>query len=225
MYDAADAYGAGQAQIGASSYAAAATSFQTAAEKDERSKTLFNEATTTLQSVSYAGTEYGDGTAYTAAIVPILNGKAAYVGDYATYARAWQHTSLALQARAAGNDATFRSEANQAMTLFNTLRSSPSFGADATTNYNILVSMLGSTTIVDPVVTETTKSTPSPTTVRPTTAPTTKKPTTVPTTQKPKTTTTTIRGGTTTYCLPCPAGWTPMNDGSCTCYRWTVRWV
>ena len=222
MYDAADAYGAGQAQIGATSYAAAATSFQTAAEKDERSKTLFNEATTTLQSVSYAGTEYGDGTAYTAAIVPILNGKAAYVGDYATYARAWQHTSLALQARAAGNDATFRSEANQAMTLFNTLRSSPSFGADATTNYNILVSMLGSTTIVDPVVTETTKSTPSPTTVRPTTAPTTKKPTTVPTTQKPKTT---IRGGTTTYCLPCPAGWTPMNDGSCTCYRWTVRWV
>ena len=143
MYDAADAYGAGQAQINAGSYAAAAASFQTAAETDERSKTLFNEATTTLQSVSYAGTEYGDGTAYTAAIVPILNGKASYVGEYATYSRAWQHAALALQARAAGNDATFRSEASQAMTLFGTLRSSSSFGADATTNYNILAGMLG----------------------------------------------------------------------------------
>lgn len=177
MYDAADAYGAGQAQIGASSYAAAATSFQTAAEKDERSKTLFNEATTTLQSVSYAGTEYGDGTAYTAAIVPILNGKAAYVGDYATYARAWQHTSLALQARAAGDDATFRSEATQAMNLFGSLRASPSFGTDAATNYNILVAMIGSTTPgPTPVVTTiaTTESTPRPTIVIPTTVATTK---------------------------------------------------
>jgi|GEM_PF-639053 hypothetical protein len=165
MYDAADAYGTGQAQVGAGSYAAAATSFQTAAEKDERSKTLFNEATTTLQSVSYAGTEYGDGTAYTAAIVPILNGKAAYVGDYATYARAWQHTALALQARAAGNDATFRSEATQAMTLFGSLRASQSFGTDATTNYDILVGMLGSTT-PEPVTT-----TPTPTTVTTTQTP------------------------------------------------------
>jgi len=143
MYDAADAYGAGQAQVGTGSYAAAATSFQQAAETDDRSKTLFNEATTTLQSVSYAGTEFGDGTAYTASIVPILNGKASYVGEYATYSRAWQHAALALQARAAGNDATFRSEASQAMTLFGTLRSSSSFGADATTNYNILAGMLG----------------------------------------------------------------------------------
>jgi hypothetical protein len=177
MYDAADAYGAGQAQINAGSYAAAAASFQTAAETDERSKTLFNEATTTLQSVSYAGTEYGDGTAYTAAIVPILNGKAAYVGDYATYARAWQHTSLALQARVVGDDATFRSEATQAMNLFGSLRASPSFGTDAATNYNILVAMIGSATQGQtPVVTTvvTTEPTPRPTIVLPTTIATTK---------------------------------------------------
>ena len=142
MYDAADAYGAGQTQINTGSYAAAATSFQTAAENGDRSKTLFNQATTTLQSVSYAGTEYGDGTAYTAAIVPILNGKASYIGDYATYSRAWQHSSLALQARASGNDATFRSEASQAMGLFGAIPPSSSFRADATTNYNVLAGLL-----------------------------------------------------------------------------------
>ena len=184
MYDAADAYGAGQAQVGASSYAAAATSFQTAAEKDERSKTLFNEATTTLQSVSYAGTEYGDGTAYTAAIVPILNGKAAYVGDYATYARAWQHTALALQARAADDDATFRSEANQAMALFGSLRASQSFGTDATTNYNILVGMIGSAT-QGPTPVVTTVATPKPTVVQTSATPTVIKPTTTKPTPKP----------------------------------------
>ena len=184
MYDAADAYGAGQAQINAGSYAAATVSFQTAAEKDERSKSLFNEATTTLQSVSYTGTEYGDGTAYTAAIVPILNGKAAYVGDYATYARAWQHTALALQARAADDDATFRSEANQAMALFGSLRASQSFGTDATTNYNILVGMIGSAT-QGPTPVVTTVATPKPTVVQTSATPTVIKPTTTKPTPKP----------------------------------------
>jgi hypothetical protein len=171
MYDAADAYGAGQTQVGAGSYAAA-TSFQTAAEKDERSKTLFNEATTTLQSVSYAGTEYGDGTAYTAAIVPILNGKASYVGDYATYCRGWQHAALALQARASGNDATVRSEASQAMTFFGPLRSSPSFGADATANYDILAGMVDGAGSGPDITTPTTVPATMKPTVKPTTAPT-----------------------------------------------------
>ncbi|HQJ87195.1 MAG TPA: hypothetical protein PLY91_01455 [Methanoregulaceae archaeon] len=146
MYDGSDTYSSGRNQMNAGSYAAAAGSFQAAAEKFGQSQTLFGQATTTLQSVSFAGTSFGDGTAYIAAIVPVLNGKAAYVGEFATYARGWQYTALAYQASAAGDQAGFRTQAGQAMGQFGILRTSATFGADATSNYNILATMLGGAT-------------------------------------------------------------------------------
>lgn len=158
MYDAADAYGAGQNQVSAWSMVTAGASFQSAAERATRSQGLFDQATSTLQSISYAGTEYPDGAAYTAVIVPILNNKASYMRDYATYAEAWQHTALALQARDSGDLARLVSEGRQAMNLFAGLRSSSSFGADATTNYKILESLIPPT-----VVPDTTTPTPTPT--------------------------------------------------------------
>ena len=144
MYDGSDVYTAGRTQMNAGTYTAAAGSFQSAAEKFGQSQSFFGQATTTLQSVSFAGTSFGDGTAYIAAIVPVLNGKAAYVGEFGTYARGWQHTALAYQASATGNQAVFQSEATLAMGEFGSLRSSATFGADATSNYNILETMLGS---------------------------------------------------------------------------------
>jgi len=145
MYDGADVYSAGRGQMNAGQYAAAAASFQSAGDTFQRAQTLFGQATATLQGVSYAGTSFGDGSAYTAAIVPILNAKAAYMGEFASYARGWQHTALAYQASGSGDATTFRSEATQAMTLFGSLRTSATFGADATSNYNILAGLLGAT--------------------------------------------------------------------------------
>ncbi|KAF5047176.1 hypothetical protein DSECCO2_463120 [anaerobic digester metagenome] len=153
MYDGSDTYSTGRNQMNAGSYAAAATSFQAAAEKFGQSQSFFGQATTTLQSVSFAGTSFGDGTAYIAAIVPVLNSKAAYVGEFGTYARGWQHTALAYQASATGDQAGFRSEATLAMGQFGMLRTSASFGADATSNYNILETMLGGATPVPTVTT------------------------------------------------------------------------
>lgn len=143
MYEGADAFGTGQGRMSAGDYPAAASLFGSAAEKFSSSRTLFSGATTTLQGVSYAGTEYGDGAAYTAAIVPLLNGKASFVGDYARYAQGWQHTALAYGARGAGDDATFRSEVSQGMAAFDALRSTPGFGPDAAANYGVLAGLLG----------------------------------------------------------------------------------
>lgn len=142
MYDGSDVYGTGRTQMNGGSYTAAGSSFQAGAERLDAAKTLFSQATSTLQSVSYAGTEFADGAAYTATIVPLLNEKATYVGEFATYARGWQHTALAYQARGTGAQATFQSEAAQAMSIFDSLRSSPSFGADAAANYDILAGMV-----------------------------------------------------------------------------------
>ena len=146
MYDGADVYGAGRSQMSSSDYAAAATSFGDAAAKFEASKMLFAQATTTLQSVVYTGTEFGDGTAYTAAIVPILNAKGDYMGEFSTYAAGWQHTALAFQAMVSGDQATFQSEAGQAMGLFAALRTSTAFSADASSNYDILAALAGGVT-------------------------------------------------------------------------------
>jgi len=209
MYDGADVYAAGRYQMTSANYASAATSFGSAAEKFDSSKTLFARATGRLQSVVYAGTEFGDGTAYTAAIVPILDAKGAYMGEFGIYARAWQHTALAYQASANGDGATTRSEAQQAMALFGNLRSSAAFGADAASNYAILAALVGGnpdeptipptdvpTTIkttvptIKPTTIKTTVPTIKPTTIKttvPTTTPTTRKttvPTTTPTTRR-----------------------------------------
>ena len=146
MYDGADVYGAGRSQMSSSDYAAAATSFGDAAAKFEASKMLFAQATTTLQSVVYTGTEFGDGTAYTSAIVPILNAKGDYMGEFSTYAAGWQHTALAFQAMVSGDQATFQSEAGQAMGLFAALRTSAAFSADASSNYDILAALAGGVT-------------------------------------------------------------------------------
>jgi len=144
MYDGSDVFSTGRAQMNAGQFAAAAGSLQSAGDRFQNAQALFSQATTTLQGVSYAGTSFGDGTAYTAAIVPVLNGKGAYMGEFAIYARGWQHTALAYQASANGDLATSRSEGVQAMNLFGSLRTSTTFGADATSNYNILAGLLGS---------------------------------------------------------------------------------
>ena len=149
MYDGADAFGAGQSQMTAGDYASAAATFEAAAGTFDSSKMLFGRATSTLQTVSYAGTEFGDGTAYTAAIVPILDAKSTYMGEFAAYARGWQHTALAYAASLNGDSAAFRSEAMQAMALFDALRATPSFGTDASTNYGVLASLLGTTPVPD----------------------------------------------------------------------------
>jgi len=149
IYDGADAFGAGQSQMNAGDYASAAATFEAAAGTFDSSRSLFGRATSTLQTVVYAGTEFGDGTAYTAAIVPILDAKATYMGEFAAYARGWRHTSLAYAAGLNGDTATFRSEAMQAMTLFDALRATPSFGADASTNYGVLASRLGTSPVPD----------------------------------------------------------------------------
>lgn len=149
MYDGADAFGAGQSQMTAGNYASAAATFEAAAGTFDSSKMLFGRATSTLQTVSYAGTEFGDGTAYTAAIVPILDAKATYMGEFAAYARGWQHTASAYAASLNGDSAAFRSEAMQAMALFDALRATPSFGTDASTNYGVLASLLGTTPVPD----------------------------------------------------------------------------
>ena len=138
MYDGAETFGAGQAQMAAGNHGAAATSFDEADRAFGRSQALFSQATASLQSAQYAGTEYGDGVAYTAAIVPILDEKRAFMGEYAVYARGWRHTALAYGARSAGDQAAFQSEAREAMSLFDGLRASPSFGALASANYGIL---------------------------------------------------------------------------------------
>ncbi|NLX48907.1 MAG: basic amino acid ABC transporter substrate-binding protein [Methanospirillum sp.] len=146
MYDGADDYAAGRASMTAGSFTTAAGSFQSAGTRFETSKTLFSKATTMLQAVTYTGTSFGDGTAYTAAIVPILNAKGTYMGEFASYARGWQHTALAYGASAGGDRATFQSEAVQAMDLFAGLRTSGSFGVDAAANHDVLAELLDGTT-------------------------------------------------------------------------------
>ncbi|NLX49603.1 MAG: hypothetical protein GXY82_07010 [Methanospirillum sp.] len=143
MYDGADTYAAGRDQMNTARYAEAATSFEGAAGQFNSSRTLFFQATSMLQSVTYAGTEFGDGTAYTAAIVPILNSKAAYMGEFASYAQGWQHTALAYQANAVGDQVAFVSEVAQAMGLFDGLRASAAFGPDASANYDVLAGLTG----------------------------------------------------------------------------------
>ncbi len=147
MYDGSDAYSAGRVQMNGADYAAAGASFKSAGAKFQDAQSLFSRATTTLRGVSYTGTSFGDGTAYTAAIVPILNGKAAYVGEFATYAGGWQHTALAYQASAGGDTTAFRNEATEAMQCFGELKQSGTFGADATSNCNILAGMLNRRTV------------------------------------------------------------------------------
>ena len=119
----------------------------------------------------------------------MLNSKAAYVGEFATYARGWQHTALAYQASATGNQAVFRSEATLAMGEFGSLRSSATFGADATSNYGILETMLGGAT-PEPVTTI-----PTPKITTPTPKITTPVPKVTTTTPKIPTTTTTPSSG------------------------------
>jgi len=142
MYEGSDMYSEGRTLMNAGDYVGAANVFGHAGETFQYSQTYFGQATTMLQGVSYEGTSFGDGTAYTAAIVPILNGKAAYVGEFASYARGWQHTALAYRAVASGDQAALRSEGTRAMDLFGGLRTSSTFGADATSNYNILAGLL-----------------------------------------------------------------------------------
>ncbi|NLX49754.1 MAG: hypothetical protein GXY82_07795 [Methanospirillum sp.] len=176
MYDGADVYTAGRGQIAAGTFADAAASFQDADEKFTSSKTFFSRATTGLQSVSYAGTEFGDGTAYTSAIVPILNAKGMYMGEFAAYARGWQHTALAYGASASGDRTTFVREAAQALDAFDELRTSPSFGSDAANNYEILAALIppGEIIPLKPTDDQTVTTTPTPTptaTPTPTTEP------------------------------------------------------
>ena len=148
MYDGSDMYSEGRTLMDAGDYVGAANTFGHASETFQYSQTYFGQATTTLQGISYAGTSFGDGTAYTATIVPILNARGVYTGEFARYAQGWQHTALAYQASATGDQATFRSEGTQAMNLFGSLRTSATFGADASSNYNILAGLLGSSTPV-----------------------------------------------------------------------------
>ena len=122
MYDGSDTYSTGRVRMNAGDYAAAASSFRSAGEQFRNAQSLFSRATGTLLGVSYAGTSFGDGSAYTAAIVPILNGKAAYMGEFATYAGGWEHTALAYQASADGDSPTFRAEATEAIGCFEGLR-------------------------------------------------------------------------------------------------------
>ncbi len=168
MYDGADFNAAGRSQMTAGTFAVASTSFQSAGDSFARSQSLFNLATRTLQSVTYSGTSFGDGTAYTAAIVSILDGKAAYMGEFATYARGWQHTALAYQALTVGDRGGFSSSVQEAMNLFAVLRTSPSFGPDARTNYEILAALLqnpsGTFVPMPSLVTPTAPLTPTPTT-------------------------------------------------------------
>lgn len=145
MYDGSDMFSEGRTLLDAGDYVGAANTFGHASETFQYSQTYFGQATTTLQGISYAGTSFGDGSAYTAAIVPILNARGAYTGEFARYAQGWQHTAFAYQASAHGDQATFRSEGTQAMNLFGSLRTSAIFGADASSNYNILAAMFSST--------------------------------------------------------------------------------
>lgn len=159
MYDGADIFSAGRTQMNAGEYAAAADTLQSAGERFQNSQLLFSQATITLQGISYAGTSFGDGSAYTAAIVPILNARGAYAGEFAVYSYGWQYTALAYQANTSGNQVTFRTKAAQAMHLFGSLRTSATFGADAKSNYNILAGLLGSTPPTPEVPTVTTSPT------------------------------------------------------------------
>ena len=147
MYDGSDIYSAGRVQMNGGDYAAAGASFRSAGAKFQNAQSLFAGATTTLRGVSYAGTSFGDGSAYTAAIVPILNGKAAYMDEFATYTGGWQHTALAYQASAGGDTTAFRNEATEAMECFGELKQSGTFGTDATSNCNILAGLLSRRTV------------------------------------------------------------------------------
>ncbi|NLX49394.1 MAG: hydroxyisourate hydrolase [Methanospirillum sp.] len=142
MYDGGDAFREGRSGMDGGAWGEAENSFAAAAAFFSNSAVLFDEATVQLQRASYAGTEFGDGTAYTEAIVPILDEKAAYVAEFAEYARGWQHGAAAYAARTAGDEARFRDEANLAIDLFDGLRSSAAFGADAAANRDVLAGLL-----------------------------------------------------------------------------------
>jgi hypothetical protein len=74
--------------------------------------------------------------------MPILLDKSSYMQMYATYVNAWEHTALAYQASASGDGVTFTNEASQAMRLFSIVEGSPTFGADARRNHDILAGLL-----------------------------------------------------------------------------------
>jgi len=165
MYDGGDDYAAGRTRMAAGDFSLAAPLFERAGTRFETSKTLFSKGTTTLQAVTYAGTTFGDGTAYTAAIVPILDAKGDYMGEFTTCARGWQHTALAYGAGAGGDRATLSAEAALAMYAFDELRTSPGFGSDAAMNYEILAALIPSgqpVSITEPTADLTVASTPSP---------------------------------------------------------------
>jgi len=142
MYDGGDTFGTGRTRIDGGDYATAATSFLSAGDRFESAETLFRRASAGLQSASYAGTEFGDGTAYTAGIVAVLDDRAAYMGEFTTYARGWQHTALAYAARVEGDEAAFRDEVLRAMDAYARLQSSATFGEDASKNYGLLAGYL-----------------------------------------------------------------------------------
>ncbi|NLX49928.1 MAG: hypothetical protein GXY82_08705 [Methanospirillum sp.] len=162
MYAGADTYAEGRVLMDEGDYAAAAARFGEAAGVFESSSTLFERARSTLLAASYSGTAFGDGTDYTALIVPILEAKGAYMDEFATCARGWQHSALAYGAVTAGDrDAVVR-EAGTAMDLFAALLSSEAFGADAAANRAILAGLIGGDTAA-PTPSPTATATPSPT--------------------------------------------------------------
>ncbi|NLX49492.1 MAG: hypothetical protein GXY82_06410 [Methanospirillum sp.] len=142
MYDGANVYSMGRVQMNDGDYRKAVGSLEASSIIFSNSQVLFNRATTTLQSASFAGTEFGDGTAYTAGIVPVLNKKASYMGEFSTYATGWHRVSLAYLARSMGDETGFKNEAIQAMNLFAGLQSSDAFGADAVSNYYVLAGLI-----------------------------------------------------------------------------------
>ncbi len=142
MYDGSDLYSEGRARMDVGNYSGAAAEFQSAGERFATSQTFFRQARIGLEGASYVGTSFGDGTAYTAAIVPVLNSRWDYVGEFGTYVRGWELTALAYQVHANGDEITFRTVATQAMSMFDSLRTSPTFGADAASNYEILARLL-----------------------------------------------------------------------------------
>jgi len=144
MYDGADIYASGRMQMAAGDFTSAASSFQTAAASFADSQTLFDQAVAHLVNTVYEGTDFGDGAAYTGTIIPVLGARASYMNEFATYALGWQQTALAYQAHSTGRRDAFSDATRQAMDYFASLRQSTSFGADATSNYKVLATLMES---------------------------------------------------------------------------------
>ncbi|HIH04185.1 MAG TPA: hypothetical protein HA263_10210 [Methanoregulaceae archaeon] len=133
MYDGADAYGKGRSQMDGGDYQSAADSFGSAAAAFAVSHVLLDNATAGLR---------GDGATDTAALLPLLKSKGAYMREFETYARGWQHTGFAYRARAEGNATISGYEAALASQLFADLQSPSVFSADAARNFDILAPMV-----------------------------------------------------------------------------------